>query len=345
VAKLFFLLSGEHETLPASELKAILEAEDYPFKTLKKLDQVLRLEADLNCIEAIKRRAALTRLCSLELFTCKAEMDKIMQTLRSTGLEDVLNDGESFAVRIKHVKNHVSQIDGMTLERKLGRQIVEEKTNAKVNLKHPDKIFTGILTDEKLIFGVKIAEIPPKPFAERRPRKKPFFHPSAMPAKLARCMVNLAKPRVGELVFDPFCGTGSMLIEAAFIGCHVFGLDIQRRMARGSLRNLAHFNIKPEGIIVADARDPPIKKADCVVTDPPYGISATTLKRTTAQIVKEVLMTASEILSRGRRICMAAPKTLNIGQIGTVLGYRHLESQFVYVHRSLTREIVVFEKV
>lgn len=345
MVKLFFLLSGEHETLPVSELKAILEAEGYPFKTLEKLDQVLRLEADLNCIEAIKHRTALTRLCGVELFTCEAEMGKIMQTLRSTSLEDALTDGESFAVRIKHVKNHASKIDGMTLERKLGKQIVEEKTKAKVNLKHPDKIFTGILTDEKLIFGVKIAEIPPKPFVERRPRKKPFFHPSAMPAKLARCMVNLAKPAVGELVFDPFCGTGSMLIEAAFIGCHVFGLDIQRCMAKGSLKNLAYFNIKPEGIIVADARNPPIMKTDCVVTDPPYGISATTLKRTTAQIVKEVLMSSFEMLSKGQRICIAAPKTLNIGHMGEALGYKHLESHFVYVHRSLTREIVVFEKV
>jgi tRNA G10 N-methylase Trm11 len=42
---------------------------------------------------------------------------------------------------------------------------------------------------------------------------------------------------------------------------------------------------------------------------------------------------------------MAAPKTLNIGRIGTILGYKHLESHFVYVHRSLTREIAVFEKV
>ncbi|MGC9346463.1 MAG: hypothetical protein ACP5ER_06725, partial [Candidatus Bathyarchaeales archaeon] len=60
MAKLFFLLSGEHETLPVSELKAILEAEGYTFKTLEKLDQTLRLETDLNCVEAIKRRAAFT---------------------------------------------------------------------------------------------------------------------------------------------------------------------------------------------------------------------------------------------------------------------------------------------
>jgi tRNA (guanine10-N2)-dimethyltransferase len=158
-------------------------------------------------------------------------------------------------------------------------------------------------------------------------------------------MVNLAKPKAGELVFDPFCGTGSTLIEAALIDCRVLGLDIQGRMAKGSLKNLAYFNIKPEGIIVADARNPPITRIDCVVTDPPYGRSATTLRRTTRQIVEEVLISVRDMLDKGRRICVAAPKTLNVRRIGTVLGYKHLESHFVYVHRSLTREIAVFEKV
>ena len=345
MAKLFFLLSGEHETLPVSELKAILEAEGYTYTVLEKLDQALRLEADLDCVEAVKQRAAFTRLCGLEMFSCKAKTGEIAKSTYSINLNEVLRGKERFAVRVKRVKNYASKIDGMALERKLGKLVLNKTTKARVNLKNPDKTFTGIFTDEKFIFGVKLAEIPPKPFVERRPKKKPFFHPSAMQAKLARCMVNLAKPKAEELLLDPFCGTGSMLIEAALIGCRVLGLDIQRRMVKGTLQNLAYFNIKPEGAITADARNLPITKVDCVVTDPPYGRSATTLKRTTKQIVEEVLISVHDTLDKGRRVCMAAPKTLNIGRIGTALGYKHLESHFVYVHRSLTREIAVFEKV
>jgi tRNA (guanine10-N2)-dimethyltransferase len=345
VAKLFFLLSGEHETLPAAELLAILETEGYEFKQLEKLDQVLRLETELDSIEAIKRKAAFTRTAGLELFNCEAEIDEISRAMRFTDLDEVLDNGESFAVRVRHVKSYAPKINGMTLEGKLGKLILRGKPKAKVKLKNPDKTFIGILTSEKFIFGIKLAEIPPKPFFERRPRKKPFFHPSAMQAKLARCMVNLTKPKTGELVLDPCCGTGSTLIEAALIGCRILGLDIQRRMVRGSRKNLAYFNIHPEGIIVADANKPPIKKVDCVVTDPPYGRSATTLKRTTKQIVEEVLTAVSDMLNRGKRICIAAPKTLNVGNVGISLGYKHLESHFAYVHRTLTREIAVFEKV
>jgi tRNA (guanine10-N2)-dimethyltransferase len=345
VVRLFFLVSGEHENLPVSELKALLEAEGFCYEISEKLDQVVRLEADSACVEAVKRRAALTRLCGFELFSCEARMSSIIKAVQATRLVEVLKEKEEFAVRVKRVRNYASKIDLMNLERKLGELILTSVPNAKVNLKKPAKTFVGILTNEKFVFGVKLTEISAKPFVERRPRRKPFFHPSAMQAKLARCMVNLAQPKAGDLVVDPFCGTGSMLIEASLLGCRVLGFDIQRRMARGTLRNLRHFNAEPEGVVVADVRYPPFTKADCVVTDPPYGISSTTRKRTTRQLVEELLKTVYDALESGRRVCVASPKTLKIGDVGLGLGYKHSESHFVYVHRSLTREIAVFEKV
>jgi len=345
VAKLFFLLSGEYETLPASELTAILEAEGYAFELVDKLDQVVRLEADQNSVKAVQRRSAYTRICALELFACDAQESAIMKAADSTSFQNVLGEGESFAVRVKRVRTYAEKIGTVALEGKLGKHILPNTVKTKVNLKAPDKTFIGILTSEKLVFGVKLAEIAAKPFVERRPRKKPFFHPSAMPSKLARCMVNLAHAKAGELVLDPFCGTGSVMIEAAFIGCRVLGFDVQRRMTKGCLKNLKHFHIEPEGVVMADARRPPLEKVDCLVTDPPYGRSATTMKLTTKRIVEEVLSSARALLREGQRICIASPKTLNIARIGEELGYKHLESHFAYVHRTLTREIAVFEKV
>lgn len=344
MARLFFLLSGEHETLPTAELKAILEAEGYNYKILEKLDQVLRIEADIKCVEAVKKRAALTRLCGLEIFICEAEPSEAVKAIRLTNIGEFIKRGETFAVRIKHVKSHAKEVDGMALERKLGEIILNMAESVRVNLQNPQKTFIGILTDDKLVFGLKLVDMPPKPFMDRRPKKKPFFHPSAMPPKLARCMVNLVKPKPGDLVFDPFCGTGSILIEAALIGCRTLGVDIQRRMVKGSRKNFAYFGIEPEGLIVADAKNPPVKAVDAVVADPPYGRSATTFRRTTRQIIEDCLKAVHDLLDTRGHICMAAPKTIGISQIGKTLGYQHVESHMVYVHRSLTREIAVFEK-
>jgi len=344
LAKLFFLISGEYESLSFSELKAILEAEGYAYSVTEKLDQAARLEADVSSVAQIQRRSAYTRVCALELFTSDATDEAITQTAENTNFRDILKEGETFAVRIRRIKEYSTKDDTMRLERKLGKHILQRTTGTGVNLETPTKTFFGILTNHKLIFGLRLAEIQPKPFVERRPRKKPFFHPSAMNAKLARCMVNLAHAQTGKIVLDPFCGTGTTVLEAALIGCEAIGTDVQRRMIKGTIKNLTHFGLNAQAVIVADARKLPFTRIDCVVTDPPYGKSATTLKSTTKILVENILSSARSLLGKGQRICIASPKTLQVGKLGAALGYKHIESNYAYVHRSLTREIVVFQK-
>lgn len=332
--------------MPAAEVKAILEAEGYSYANAEELDQILRLEAELGSVQMVQIRSAYTRVCALELFVANANHDDIAKAASETDFKAVLKPGESFVVRVNRIRNYADQaLNTMELEGKLGKQILKLTKDTKVSLKNPDKTFIGIITDEKLVLGLKLTDITSKTFSERRPRKKPFFHPSAMPSKMARCMVNLAHGKAESLVLDPFCGTGTSLIEATFIGCRAVGVDAQQRMILGTRKNLRFFNISAEGLVLADSRKPPFFKVDCVVTDPPYGRSSSTLKSTTEQLVKDVLASSRELLGAGQRICIASPKTLNISRLGTELGYRHVESHFAYIHGSLTREIAVFEKV
>jgi len=262
VAKLFFLLSGEHPTLPFSELKSILEAEGHKYRVLETLTQVLRVESNVDSLKSVKFRSAMTRVCCLELFSCNAVIAEILENMRSASLEGFIEQGESFAARVRRIRDATPHLVSVELERKLGKLILNKVNEAKVNLTAPQKTFFGVLTDNRFLFGLKMTEISPKPFVERRPRKRPFFHPAAMPAKLARCMVNLAQPKAGDLVVDPFCGTASILVEAWLIGCRVLGFDVQPHMVRGGLRNLLHYGVKPEGMVVADARHFPVAKVD-----------------------------------------------------------------------------------
>ena len=345
MAKLFFLLSGEHPTLPLSELRAILEAEGYEYRIQDRLPQVLLVKADSDSVEAVKSRSSMTRVCGLELFICDAALPCILDEARTASLEGLIERGESFAVRVRRVGETAPNIARLELERKLGKAILNKADGTTVNLNRPKRIFFGVLSGNRFIFGLKMAEIRAKPFIERNPQKKPFFHPSALSAKLARCMVNLAQPKTSDLVLDPFCGTAGILVEAGLMGCRVIGLDVQPHMVRGSLKNLLHYGLEPEGVAVADARRLPLTQTDCIVTDPPYGRSATTLGWNTRQLVEEALSATIERLSKGWRICIASPESIRIGDIGERLGLKHVESHLVYVHRSLTREIAVFERV
>ncbi|MEJ2241061.1 MAG: hypothetical protein P8Y18_02825 [Candidatus Bathyarchaeota archaeon] len=97
MAKLFFLISGEHPTLPISEVKAILEAEDVKYKILENLTQVLRIETNPNCVEMIRFRSALTRVCCIEIFNCNANLQEILGKINSQVMNEFVGE-ESFSV-------------------------------------------------------------------------------------------------------------------------------------------------------------------------------------------------------------------------------------------------------
>jgi tRNA (guanine10-N2)-dimethyltransferase len=303
------------------------------------------VETAIENIKSVIFRAAMTRICSLEAFVCDASSDAILKNLGSLPIENFVEKNETFVVRIRRIGGDPTNLHCHELEKKIGEKILERTKKAKVNLTGPDKTFFGVLTGKKFVFGLKLAEISPKPFLDRTPRKKPFFHPSAMQPKLARCMVNLAQPKAGELVLDPFCGTASILIEAGLIQCKVMGFDVQRRMVKGSLSNLLRYGIHPQGMGVADAWNMPILKVDCVVTDPPYGRVSTTLGQDVQTVVRRFLAAIKDKIPVGKHICMASPKSIKIGRISASIGFKCNESHFVYVHRNLTREIVVLESV
>jgi len=346
VAQLFFLVSGENPTLPFSEIKAILDAEAIPHRVLEGLTQVLRIEASPSCIEHVKFRSAMTRICGMEVFNCGAELEEILENVRKAELSSVIGEGESFTVRISRVRRSTPQIAGTTLEKKIGEIIQKSVQETRVDLKTPAKTLFGVLTDDRFIFGLKAATLRHGEYLERGPRRKIFFHPAAMPVKLARCMVNLAQPREGDLVLDPFCGTGSFLVEAGLMGCRALGFDVKRRMVRGTLRNLSLYGIVPEGLAVADARLVPLSEASvgCIVTDPPYGTSATTLGMETRELFGNFLSNAGDAVEKGRLVCLAAPRTLGVQEVGERSGLKHLESHFIYIHHSLTREVAVFRR-
>lgn len=97
---------------------------------------------------------------------------------------------------------------------------------------------------------------------------KPHQFSSALPARVSRAMVNLvAAP--GQLIVDPCCGVGTILLEAWASGVAAVGGELNPKLARFARANLLHFG-RPPWVCVADAATP-WATADAVVTDLPYG--------------------------------------------------------------------------
>lgn len=102
--------------------------------------------------------------------------------------------------------------------------------------------------------------------------KKPYRDAKLgmLPPKLARTMINLA----GEgKVYDPFCGTGTVLMEALVDKRQVLGSDIQQQNIFGTKENLdwleSRFGTSSSDaeVFVADARNISRSDFDVVVTE------------------------------------------------------------------------------
>ena len=76
---------------------------------------------------------------------------------------------------------------------------------------------------------------------EERPVRL-FTHGTSI--KLARTLVNLSKIKKGDILFDPFCGTGTILLEGLKQDLRVVGIDKDPKCVRASKANLNHFSMK-----------------------------------------------------------------------------------------------------
>ncbi len=119
-----------------------------------------------------------------------------------------------------------------------------------------------------------------------RDRSKPYRDrkKGMLPPKLARMMVNFVSPdiqkRTDKLLYDPFCGTGTVLMEASMLGWDIGGSDLAGDAVHGTATNMHWFSQlygkpEPKALFIADATHLDLKqlpgKIDAIVTEPFLG--------------------------------------------------------------------------
>ena len=251
-------------------------------------------------------------------------------------------DGD-FAVRVKKIN---SSIDTMVMEKKLGA-IISKKTNSniKVNLTNPEVFVRVLIFESKVFVGIRKGVINKKYFFDLKAHKRPFFYPGSMSPKLARAMVNLAKVKKDDVVLDPFCGTGGLIIEAGVLGNFVIGTDIDYRMVKGTKENLEYYGVKNYNIFRCDARELNLDfKVNAVVTDPPYGLCSSPAGESSLVLFKEFLQTIDSSLTEDGRICLASPHYVDINDLIRDTVFEISQQHAIRMHKSLTRIVSVLEK-
>ncbi|MEM1575358.1 MAG: DNA methyltransferase [Nitrososphaerota archaeon] len=339
--KVFFRLSGKYPSLPLAELKAILESLEYEYKILEENSCIVLIELDKIFLEKVIEKAAYTKAAYM-LLSMGENYNELIENIDEEKIENFIPKNARFEVRVKRIFG--ARIDTLKTEKMLGEIFIKKLKEAKVDLTNPTYRIHCLATPSKLYLGLLLSEKEKKWVHNRKPINRPFNLPSSLQPELARCMVNLVRCKPGNIILDPFAGTGSILIEAGLMDYKAIGLELKRWICDGALKNLKHFLNDYLGIINADARCPPLKKSiDAIVTDPPYGRSATLMGKTLENLLKDFFNSIREILKKGAYICFAIPSETNLENIINNMNLKIIETYDIIVHGSLTRKIIVLQ--
>ena len=318
--KLIFELSGENPTLPFAELGCIGTV----------LDQRLQV-AVAECADPGEcRRLAMTHRVLEYLGECEPDLTAFKQLLRDLSLET----RQAFAGRVKKIHegsrrlNPSSQKD---FERMIGTMV-----NGPVSLKSPEAEYRAILSEDRCYFGKVLFAFDRGLYDARNPGRRDFFHPGVMMPRMARTLVNIACVREGDIVLDPFCGTGGILIEADLLEAFSIGSDFDPMMIAGSRQNSAGSDL-----MLADATRLPFcdHSMDAVVTDFPYGQSVCIKKTDTMdRLYGDALEEIARVLKPRRMAVVVTHRDISaIAAESFTILQRHEQR----VHKSLTRRILV----
>ncbi|MFA6422503.1 MAG: DNA methyltransferase [Candidatus Buchananbacteria bacterium] len=195
-----------------------------------------------------------------------------------------------------------------------------------------------------------------------------------IPPKLAKMMINLSKTPFGEVLLDPYCGSGTILSEAIALGYKkIIGCDISNKAVDDSGKNaewlLEQLGIKKIDLEIFSCDATKIsqkiepKSIFSIVAEPYLGkpIKGWESENEIRKIVFELeyLYLASfkefkKILKKGGRVVMVIPQwhinsktyTMKIAKGITDLGYKRIDDGSLIYKREgqkVWREIAIYE--
>lgn len=317
--KIIFELSGEHPELPLLEAESIADIE-YSGKQYA-VGECARPEESL--------RLAMTHAVLEYLGECPPDAGSLESMVKSLQIRTNV----PFVARVKKIDGTPISINQTALEKIMGTHI-----EGPVSLKNAVAEYRAICSNDRCVFGRVLFRMDRGSFGYRNPMRRKFFHPGVMMPILARSLVNISRAGKNEILLDPFCGTGGVLLEAEMLGITAIGIDFDRNMINGAKENLADSNLQ-----IADATRMPFRNEsiDAVVTDLPYGQSVRVRAESFDILYREALNEAGRVLKKGKRAVVVTHRDIRplIGRPLRVISF--VEQR---VHKSLTRRIHIIEK-
>jgi 23S rRNA G2445 N2-methylase RlmL len=211
--------------------------------------------------------------------------------------------GSTFRVTCERIGEH--NFTSIDVQRVAGQALVD-KYGRKVSLKSPETIVRVDVAHKICIVGLQKTRLS---LRIRYPRV--FQHYSALNPIIAYAMLRLSEVKPGDRVLDPFCGGGTIIIEAAQVweNLDLLGIDISPKSIEGAWRNAEAAGVKNKvKFIVGDSLrlDKTLAadlKFDKVVSNLPFGIRSGRLK-VIPKIYEGFLRSLKPFLRENSKVCL-----------------------------------------
>lgn len=315
---------------------------------------------------------------TVKIFQVTTEKDEIAATL---ALETLLKNNNQRIIFSLHT---LGDFDAQEVTLALKRRL--EETGKKVRFIKPRSLFDSALSQNprltecllakvngQIIVGHAVAVQDINAWAKRdfgRPAPDPKS--GMLPPKIARLLVNCALPEsisAQTVIYDPFCGSGTILAEALLLGASAIGSDSSQQAVQHANQNLAWLSQTHSGIgtwklfsfDVAHVKTSDLPQITAIVTEGylgPANLDNKNIGNLVRGLVKLYLgafKTWAKILTPGQKIVIALPRFPTERGVKNLqalidrcenIGYTQLRSPIIYArpHAKVEREIYFFEK-
>lgn len=355
---IFFIL-GRNPALSIAEVHFALDNEGISYSTILATEEVLVLsfESDFDILGLMKSLGGIIKIGKVvDEVTFEDDETKFDQILSAENIcQKYLEIGKGKVhigvsvyqaggepVYVAEIENRLKEIN-LTVKTNLkekgigvGFVQIKDRYLSSVSVAKNSLLTRGmemvlLVTQKGISFGKTLAVQDFSSFSYRdyyRPGKDKKS--GIMPPKLARMMINISGIRKNRALIDPFCGSGTVLSEAVFLGINkITGTDISDRAIADTNRNIDwiftnfrevqrqnyDISIRKTDIYKLDKYFP-AQSNDVIVTEPflgpalhgrPNDQAAVNILNTLLPLYKEAVRQFSKILKKGGVVVMICP--------------------------------------
>jgi len=333
----YFFVLGSNPTLSLAELSAVFNLNQEKKENIILLENILILETK-NEFDATKLIAKLGGTIKIGVIDFESENNKdsiVDETLKIIDQKDIsgkFNFGISgYSRKPMNIRPIGMEIKNQLRVKEISCRFVvsREATLSSVVVEQNKLLKSGVeivlINDRGKIYGGHTLAVQPFKELSYRDYGRPARDDRSglLPPKLAQIMINLSGAKISDTLIDPFCGSGTILTEAALMGYqNLIGTDISPKAIEDTRKNmewiLKNFQFPISNFQLFNITSAKLSSKiqnnniDVIITEPYLGpqrgkIDVKRVKKELEELYQKSLKEFYKILKPGGRIVMVFP--------------------------------------